>query len=371
MRIAHSLPRSLASLTFVLLASCSGSSGDTTPGDDAGGGDDTAKGDTITSGDTNGIDTATGADTATGGDTTGVDTATGSDTTGTDTTGTDTKPATGAIKTFFVILMENHNWSAIKGSASAPYLNGTMLKNGAHAEQYYNPPGLHPSEPNYIWLEAGDNLGITDDNDPGGSGGNHQSTTDHLVTQLQAKGISWKSYQEDIDGKTCPLSSVKQYAPKHNPMVYFDDVTDTNKTTSANCIAHVRPYTELATDLTAGKQGRYNFLTPNLCNDMHGPCPGNVIKAGDDWLAAQIPVIQASAAYKDGGVILVVWDEAGSGDGPIGAIVLSPLAKVGYSSTVKYTHSSTLRTVEEVFGVPFLRDAAKATNLADLFTSYP
>ena len=40
-----------------------------------------------------------------------------------------------------------------------------------------------------------------------------------------------------------------RYAVKHNPFVYFDDVTNTLSTTSAYCIAHVRPYTELATDL--------------------------------------------------------------------------------------------------------------------------
>jgi hypothetical protein len=71
-----------------------------------------------------------------------------------------------AIKTVFVIMLENHNWSQIAGNASAPYINGTLLANGAHAEQYFNPPGLHPSEPNYIWLEAGDALDIRDDDDP-------------------------------------------------------------------------------------------------------------------------------------------------------------------------------------------------------------
>ena len=40
------------------------------------------------------------------------------------------------------------------------------------------------------------------------------------------------------------------------------------------------------------------------------------------------------------------------GDGPIGLIVLSRDAKGGgYSNTIHYTHSSTLRTVQEIFGV--------------------
>ena len=54
-------------------------------------------------------------------------------------------------------------------------------------------------------------------------------------------------------------------------------------------------------------------------------------------------------------------------------IVLSPHAKgQGYSNTLHYTHSSTLRTIQEIFGVtPFLGDAANAADLSDLFTAFP
>jgi hypothetical protein len=266
--------------------------------------------------------------------------------------------------------MENHNWSSIKGSANAPYING-LLAQGAHAEQYYNPPNNHPSEPNYLWLEAGTNFGITNDNNPST---NSQSTTAHLVTQLEAAGLTWKSYQEDISGTTCPLTSVNNYAPKHNPMVFFQDVTNNNSTTSARCIAHVRPYTELAADLMSNNVANYNFLTPNLCDDMHDPCGAvnDPIKQGDTWLSQQLPKIMASAAYQNGATVLITWDEAASGDGPIGMIVLGKYAKVGYTSTVHFTHSSTLRTVQEIFGLsPFLGDAANATDLLDLLTKLP
>src|SRR5689334_13611657 len=152
-----------------------------------------------------------------------------------------TSTPTSTQTTVFLIMMENHNWSQIKDNKSAPYIN-SLLSQGAHAEAYYNPPGLHPSEPNYIWLEAGTNFGITNDNNPSS---NHQSSTAHLTTLLGTANISWKSYQEDISGTVCPLTSTGKYAPKHNPMVFFDDVTGTNNPQSANCIAHIRPYTEL------------------------------------------------------------------------------------------------------------------------------
>jgi hypothetical protein len=50
-------------------------------------------------------------------------------------------------------------------------------------------------------------------------------------------------------------------------------------------------------------------------------------------------------------------------------IVVSPQARGGgYFNSIRYTHSSTLRTLQEIFGVsPLLGDAANATALSDLF----
>jgi hypothetical protein len=282
----------------------------------------------------------------------------------------DAPPGPHAIKTVFIILMENKNWSQIKGSASAPYINQTLLPMASYATQYFNPPSDHPSEPNYLWLEGGQTFGVSDDGDPAV---NHVASTAHLARQLKDAGVSWKSYQEDIGGTVCPLTSVAKYAPKHNPFVFFDDMTGTVNPNDAYCIAHNRPFTELAGDLSAGTVARYNFITPNLCDDMHDLCSLDQVKQGDTWLASVVPTILASSAYQDGGVLLITWDEAAIGDGPIGMIVLSPLAKGhGYSNAVHYSHSSTLRTLEEIFDVrPFLGDAANAVDLADLFQQYP
>ncbi|HEX6509668.1 MAG TPA: alkaline phosphatase family protein, partial [Chloroflexota bacterium] len=284
------------------------------------------------------------------------------------------------------IVMENHNWSQIQGSTSAPYINGLLTRSDAsYATQYYNPPSLHPSEPNYVWLEAGANTGLpnantggtvdfTTDNDPSAS--NSTSTTDHLVTYLGKVGVSWKSYQENISGTSCPLISSGLYAAKHNPFVFFQDVTSNNSSNSSTCIAHERPYSELATDLANNTVARYNFITPNLCDDMHnstGCATKDSVKNGDTWLSTNLPTILNSQAYTDGGLVLLTWDEAASGDGPIGMVVLSPDSKGnGYHNAIHYTHSSTLRTLEEVFSAsPFLRDAKNATDLSDLFRTFP
>jgi phosphatidylinositol-3-phosphatase len=287
------------------------------------------------------------------------------------------------VQTVFIILMENHNWTGnenldIKGNPEAPYINKTLIPIASHAESYYNPPEIHPSLPNYLWLEAGTNFGILNDGLPSQ---NSQPTTQHLVTLLKNAGISWKAYQEDSDGSSCPLTNEgpkdpngsQLYAPKHDPFVYFDDVTGNQDPNSAYCIAHVRPYTELVADLRNGNVASYNFITPNLCDDMHDSCAGGNIVDGDNWLAQNVPSILNSAAYKKNGALFIVWDEANEGDGPIGMIVLSPFAKGGgYSNQIHYTHGSTLRTLQEIFGVtPLLGDAAKETDLKDLFRVFP
>jgi phosphatidylinositol-3-phosphatase len=278
-----------------------------------------------------------------------------------------------AIKTIFVIVMENHDWSAIEGNPDAPYINDVLLPMSSYTDNYYaTPTNIHPSEPNYIWMEAGDNLGIWDNDDPDA----HMLDADHLTGQLDRAGVSWHSYQEGMREGTCPIHSNGLYAPKHNPFLYFTDVSgDPPSPDNAYCKAHVTPYPTLWTDLASDTVARYNFITPDQCSDMHnrsGCETGSPVKNGDLWLSREVPKILASSAYKDGGALFITWDESEGGMDPIGMIALSPLAKGGgYVSTTRLYHSSLLRTVEEVFGVPLLRDANNHPSLADLFTQYP
>src|SRR5262249_44635473 len=120
----------------------------------------------------------------------------------------------GQVKTVFVIAMENHNWTQpasqtspgqIFGNTAAPYINSLVTPGNANAAQvsyagnYQNAGvGIHPSEPNYIWAEAGSNYGVLNDNDPFRvPGGTNQTTTNSLSNYLQFTGHTWRSYQED------------------------------------------------------------------------------------------------------------------------------------------------------------------------------
>ena len=97
------------------------------------------------------------------------------------------------------------------------------------------------------------------------------------------------------------------------------------------------------------------------------------IQLGDAWLQREVGKIQATDAYKNGGVLFLMWDEgSGNADDPA-FIVASPNAKPGFTSTVAYDTSSYLKTVQTIFGLDVLPcggDPAKITNasaMTDLF----
>jgi hypothetical protein len=302
----------------------------------------------------------------------------------------------------------------------------------AYATAYHNvlatPSGnnahIHPSEPNYIWAEGGSNFGVLNDNDPY-TGGTNQDVSQHLSNLLTKAGKSWKSYQEDIDlmsvnGQlinvplpsdqwTVPLTSVSgifasglndyngsnqfNYAAKHNPMVFFTDTNGGNNSTIANPLSsHYAPLQQLAADLASNNIANYVWITPDQFNDMHTTLTAGYkgltgdpakIRQGDDFLSQVVPMIMASDAYKNHGVIILWFDES-EGDGVAGdnaddfthtipEIVISERAHknvngIPYASPLNYTHSSDLRTIQEIFHAGSLAgDAANSNDLSDLF----
>ncbi len=267
----------------------------------------------------------------------------------------------------FTIVMENKSRGDIFGNKSAPYIN-SLAQTYAVANGYHD-SFVHPSEPNYIWMAAGENFGVLDDNDPAS---HHIDTTSHIADQLELADLTWKSYQEGM-GEPCGLVSHDRYAAKHNPFVYFDDVNGWDGkqfNPSPRCTDHVVDYSQLDADIAANALPKYAFITPNLDNDMHD----GTIAQGDTWLANEMPRIMATDAFKNGGVIFLLWDEGsgslGPGDDPP-FLVISPNAKPGYKSTVSYDTSSYLKTVEAILGVepvPCAKDPAKVVTMDDLFT---
>jgi len=270
--------------------------------------------------------------------------------------------------TVFTIVLENHNASEIFGNPAAPFINQLASQN-AIARGYHD-SFVHPSEPNYLWMVAGENFGILDDNDPA----SHSiPSTSHIADQLELAGVSWKSYQEGM-GAPCGLISHGRYGAKHDPFVYFNDINGWDGTRfqpSQRCNDHVVDFSQLDADIAADAVPRYAFITPNLDDDMHD----GSIQQGDQWLANEVPKLLATDAFKKGGVIFILWDEgSGSiepGDDPP-FIAISPHAKSGYVSQVDYDTSSYLKTVETILGLQQLpcapsSDAPAVNPMTDLF----
>ena len=281
-----------------------------------------------------------------------------------------------SIAHVFVVAMENENLGKIYDNAAAPYINGTLIATGARATSFIDElPVGSPSEPHYVWMEAGTNAfadrTFTTDSAPSAS--NSTASTEHLATQIAGAGLSWAAYEEGIGGATgsCPIAGSGFYAPKHDPFVFFQDVAGNPpaKDTPA-CAAHFKDLPALAGDLSAGAIADYVFITPNLCHDMHGAsgCPdSNWIRAGDSWLRDNLPPILAFAEA-NGGVVFVLWDE-GDSSGHLPFLALGPGVKSAYAGAVTYSHSSVLKTVEEMLGLPILPTVAMVDDLSDLFVA--
>ena len=327
------------------------------------------------------------------------------------------------IRHVFVLMLENQSYAATFGSRSAAtYLAHTLPARGALLTHYYAIG--HASLGNYIALVSGQapNFATQLDcstysdfraSEPAldahgqlrGSGCVYPRLVRSLPDQLEAAGLSWKAYMEDMgknparESATCGharlgatettnlASRGDQYAAKHNPFVYFHAIIDDQ----ARCDRHVVNLERLPQDLaSAATTANYIFITPNLCSDGHDAhCVNGEIGglAGiDRFLRTWVPRIEAAPAYLADGMLIITFDESdgagtdgssaccgerplpgarfqpgfnGPGGGRVGAIVLSKYVKPGTVSAVPYNHFSLLRTVEAIFALPFLGYAAE------------
>ncbi len=243
-----------------------------------------------------------------------------------------------------------------------------------------------------------------------GNGCVYPTSAQTLGNQLTDAGLSWKGYMQDMgndpardlttertQGPACGHPQVgqpdntegaepqDQFADRHEGFMYFPSVTGDQ----AYCDAHVLSFRPLLNDLSSAETTpNFSFLAPNLCNDGHdSPCangdPGGFLDI-DAFLSIWVPTIMASPAYKTGnGLIFITFDEGttdtaccgetlgrtdshpnsaspgmgGPGGGRVGAVLISPFIKPGTVSTVDYNHYSSLRSIEDIFGLSHLGDA--------------
>jgi phosphatidylinositol-3-phosphatase len=244
-----------------------------------------------------------------------------------------------------LIVMENHGFDQVAGHS--PFLNALAHRCGLAAGYH---AVAHPSLPNYLALTSGSTQGLVGQDCSPGSG--CQSGGQSIFSQT-----SWRAYAESMSGR-CALTNSGDYAPRHNPAVYYTRV-------KGECATADVPLTELPGDLRRGRLAPYTFIAPNLCSDEHNCGVSN----GDAWLARWIPRLTSSAVYRSAATaIFITYDEDDRGENNhVYTVVVARSVRPGTVSETPFTHYSMLRTNEQLLGLPPLGDAATAASMAAAF----
>lgn len=240
-----------------------------------------------------------------------------------------------------IVMEENHSYSEIIGSASAPYIN-QLAQSGA---SFTNSHAVtHPSQPNYLELFSGSTQGVTDDSCP------HSFSADSEASELIAAGLSFTGYSEGLPSEGSLVCTSGEYARKHVPWTNF-----TNLPVTTN-----EPFTAFPTKLK--KLPKVAWVIPNLDDDMHD----GTIAQGDTWLKDNLSDY-ASWAMTHNSLLIVTWDEDdGSQSNQIPTIFYGPMVRQGEYGE-KITHDNVLATIEAMYGLTPLGNSASASPIKDVW----
>jgi phosphatidylinositol-3-phosphatase len=230
----------------------------------------------------------------------------------------------------FVIMMENTSYDDLlsPSNPNTTYIRHLAATDGL-ADNYFGV--THDSLPNYIAATSGQTWGSNSDDTAQAPLFNHEN----LVDQLEAAHVSWKAYMENLPfpGDTVTETPDGLYVRKHDPFLMYPDVY--NSPARAD---NVVPLTQLRTDLSGGKVPHFVWISPNICNDMHGGAPtcpfpntptdqfqAALYKDGNTFLRTWVRAITHSRAWTRHSAIFITWDEGGFEDqAPFGPTDIRP-----------------------------------------------
>ncbi len=254
-----------------------------------------------------------------------------------------------------------HAWRTIHGEYDDGKMDGFYIANGKVALGYYDARDLGyyyaladtftlcgnffcsllgPTFPNRIYLLSGTSGGMT-------SNSVAQGSLDYptLLDLLDAYGVSWKIYNGfgARDAGFNPASYFKRW--RHDPRANVDDDAYFG-------------------DVLNGTLPQVSLIVPNIFSCEHPPAS---IEWGQSYIQRRIQALMDAPIWQDAAFILT-YDEGGGffehvpppridAYGPglrVPTLVVSPYAKRGYISPTIYDHSSILKLVEAVFGLPAL-----------------
>lgn len=232
-----------------------------------------------------------------------------------------------------IVIEENRAFRDIIGNSQAPYIN-SLAKRGMLLTQSYGV--THPSQPNYLALFAGTTFGISSDVCPLDLSG------DNLASALLAKKYTFAIYSEGLPKAGADDCVYGAYRRKHNPVADWPGLAANNL-----------PFRAFPPDFA--RLPTVALVVPDQRNDMHD----DSIAQGDAWLAQNIEAY-ASWAQQHNSLLVVTWDEDdGSENNRIATIFVGAMVKRGRSAQ-RIDHYSVLRTIEEMYGLPYLNESAQA-----------
>jgi len=286
----------------------------------------------------------------------------------------------------FVIVGENTSTEQIT-PAHAPYLTRVLKPRAAWVTSYRS-FAKSSSLGQYMAMTSGRFSRCEANNDLPDKC--HQAR-DNIFSQLDATHRSWFQFTESAD-HACDIVdhgaawSKDIHSAHHDPAIYYTQIHgrayDEAITPKALCRAHDVPMGSTAPNDTAamdhalatGAVGDLNLLIPNDCENGHDLCgTHDRIRQFDDFLAREVPKIEASPAFGSNGTIIITWDEGS--DPPLKPThvllaAVGPLVAPGVVSAGQYDHYSLLRTLQDGFGVPALAQARHARALP-IFAALP
>ena len=271
-----------------------------------------------------------------------------------------------------VVILENHSYSQIVGSADAPFIN-QLAVSGAN---FTNDPALdplatrsgshatdHPSQPNYLELYSGSTQNVVQDGYPGSISEPFSAappfTTPNLGASLFSAGYTFATYSEGLPAVGSDVeTSPDNYARKHNPAVNWQN--DSSPTANQLPSSANQPFTTFQS-IAAGPGGFDNlptvsFVVPNQDNDMHD----GSIAAGDAWLVANLAAYYAYASDPaNNSLLILTYDEDGdnTATNQIATIFAGALVVPGdyYETDINLANPDVLRTAP---GLPTLTGTA-------------
>jgi hypothetical protein len=251
----------------------------------------------------------------------------------------------------WLIVMENRSYSQVIGDGDAPFINALAARYGL-ATDYHGV--ARPSQPNYLALTSGSTQGVSDD-------GVHDLDATTLLDQLDAAGHSWHVFAENVPPGCYQGATARNgpdgdgtYARKHEPAISFLSVS--RNPGRCGQISNLASFAPTAAD--------FNLIIPNLCHDMHD-CS---TRAGDSWLAQFVPPLLATDAFRQGGLMVLTFDEASSRDESQHTVMVfaGPAVVPGTQASKRADHYGLLRTIQSTFGLDCLAQSCKAAVIPEL-----